>query len=124
MADAQTDDADRWAQMALLAFELDPDALLSECIANVIRAAVAAERERCAPMWTSEAPKAAGWYWYREAALPGLVVLHIVAAHLEPNVELLAYQGPMHKNQSGRGVYVKDCPGQWCGPLVPPEVPS
>ena len=66
--------------------------------------------------WTTDKPKAPGWFWYREPGLNGdkpmtawvfdshkLFYAHLCAVHQEPVVRQMNH-----------------CAGEWAGPMEPP----
>lgn len=58
----------------------------------------------CDDKWSGESPTTAGWYWYKEDCPP-----HII--------EVVDNYGYLEVDQTTTGAY----PGQWSGPLTPPE---
>jgi len=63
-------------------------------------------------MWATAKPMVPGWYWYRASeddADPAMAYVY----------EFWGHMNAVWSN--GKSVHVVELPGQWAGPLTPPE---
>lgn len=63
-------------------------------------------------IWTTEKPTVPGWYWYQASADekdPAMAYVY----------EFWGHMNAVWSN--GKSVHVVEMPGQWAGPLTPPE---
>ena len=66
-------------------------------------------------IWTSEKPQVAGWYWWR-AAKGGRATIYEVSSRHVIRADVFTVGHIV--------LFLDELPGQWAGPLDPPQEPG